>query len=161
MRKALSIGSALFSGALLLGCNSNSSSGNGGGNGSGNGGGSNNASVGSGTGSSCATTHRDITVSSGNASEPAIAWNGSVFGIAFQDLTSDSGNIAFALVDADGNVKSTNAITTDANTSTLPSVVVTSSGFLVLWQDSDGSGSIVKGRTVDANGSSARRRSSA
>jgi hypothetical protein len=135
-----------------MGCKSGDSSGSGGGGGSnGNGGGA--PSTGSSSGESCNITKGGFQLSSAKASQPAVAWNGKVFGVAYQDLSNDDGDIAFALVDSSGNKKASATIANDSATSSLPTIVATSGGgFLVLWQDDDGTGSKVMGRNVGSSG---------
>ncbi|HVY45611.1 MAG TPA: hypothetical protein VHB21_07010, partial [Minicystis sp.] len=130
MRHIVLVGLGIVS-AVALGCTTSSGTGAGGGN-SGSGGstasGNPTTTTGPGSGTQCAIVRGGVTLSAGTATDPSIAWNGKAFGVAYQDVSSDMGDILFTLVDKDGNATGSTVIEQDANASILPSVVAQPGG---------------------------------
>jgi hypothetical protein len=137
-----------FAVALTVACGDDSEPSGAGGNGSSGAG----ANTGVGTGPLCAVTS-DIAISAGQATVPAIVRNGGGFAVAYGDLSNDEGDIVFALVDGGGNKTAETIITNSREVSSLPSIAALRDGsFLVMWQDAQLVGSLVRARRVDAEG---------
>ncbi|XXX82188.1 hypothetical protein WMF30_25855 [Sorangium sp. So ce134] len=118
-------------------------------------GGSGAATGGGGTGShaaACTVTARGLEVSSGRGTTPAIAWTGAAFAIAWQERGADEGDIRLATIDAGGNTLRDEVIAGGPGVSSHPSVQRDGEGLLVLWQDQDGAGSVVRGRRATLEG---------
>lgn len=114
------------------------------------------ATGGGGSGSdaaACTIAARGLEVSSGRGTTPSIAWTGSGFAIAWQERGADEGDIHLAAVDADGNRMREEVIEAGPGVSSHPSVHRDrEDGLLVLWQDQDGTGSVVRGRRATLEG---------
>jgi hypothetical protein len=102
--------------------------------------------------SQCAVGARDVLVSAGAGSAPAVAFGGDHYLVAWISTVKDAGDIRIALLDAKGTKVTEQAIAEGAGESSYPSVIADADGFLVVWQDLSSPGSIVKGRRVDAQG---------
>jgi fibronectin type 3 domain-containing protein len=77
-----------------------------------------------------------LTNAAGDSVAPAIAWNGSEFGVAWQDARTTVTDIYFARVDLQGNkIGSDIQITNDAGSSLGPSLVWTGTEFGLAWDD--------------------------
>jgi hypothetical protein len=71
-----------------------------------------------------------------SSEEPSLAWSGSEFGVAWQDTKNDNYEIYFGRVSSAGAKVGTDLrVTSDANYSTLPSLVWTGSEYGVAWAD--------------------------
>jgi hypothetical protein len=104
--------------------------------------------------SACAVTAGDVEISAGEGGQPVVVWTGDGFAMAWTSFAKDAGDIHFALVDAKGAKKTQQVIHEAVGESKLPSIVrLSGGGYLVLWQDADGTGSIVRGRRVAEDGS--------
>ncbi|WCQ92084.1 hypothetical protein [Sorangium sp. Soce836] len=91
-------------------------------------------------------------MSSGRGTTPAIAATGSGYAVAWQDRGADEGDIHLAVIDADGNKLREEAIAAGPGVSSHPSVTRDGEGLLVVWQDQDGTGSVVRGRRATLEG---------
>ncbi|WP_437330533.1 hypothetical protein [Sorangium sp. So ce381] len=119
------------------------------------GGGGGHAAGGGGTGSqaaACTITAAGLKVSSGRGITPSIAWTGAGFAIAWQERAADEGDIHLAMVDGEGNKLREEVIDDGPGVSSHPSVHRDGQGLLVLWQDQDGAGSVVRGRRATLEG---------
>lgn len=119
------------------------------------GGGGGHAAGGGGTGSqaaACTITAAGLKVSSGRGITPSIAWTGAGFAIAWQERAADEGDIHLAMVDAEGNKLREEVIDDGPGVSSHPSVHRDGQGLLILWQDQDGAGSVVRGRRATLEG---------
>lgn len=153
--------------AILIGCGGPTGSEGGGGTSSGSGGegsgptseaSSSAATSGSGSGGStgrCAVLARDLAVSGGKGANPAIAWGGGHFGVAWTSLAQDKGDIVFALLDDKGNKLKETAVDVGPGAANFASVVRSPSGYVVLWQVSSGNGSSIRGRLLRDDGTPA------
>ncbi|WP_437563948.1 hypothetical protein [Sorangium sp. So ce542] len=118
-------------------------------------GGSGAATGGGGTGShaaACTITSRGLEVSSGRGTTPAIAGTGAGYAVAWQERGADEGDIHLAVIDADGNKLREEEIAAGPGVSSHPSVQRDGEGLLVVWQDQDGTGSVVRGRRATLEG---------
>ncbi|WP_437971826.1 hypothetical protein WMF04_22130 [Sorangium sp. So ce260] len=100
----------------------------------------------------CTIAARGLEVSSGRGTTPSIAWTGAGFAIAWQERGADEGDIHLAAVDAEGNRLREEVIDAGPGVSSHPSVHRDGGGLLVLWQDQDGTGSVVRGRRATLEG---------
>ncbi|WP_437594087.1 hypothetical protein [Sorangium sp. So ce1000] len=100
----------------------------------------------------CTIAAQGLKVSSGRGTTPSIAWTGTRFAIAWQERNADEGDIHLAIVDADGNMLREEVIEDGPGVSSHPSVQRDGQGLLVLWQDQDGAGSVVRGRRATLDG---------
>ncbi|WP_437282760.1 hypothetical protein WME90_19940 [Sorangium sp. So ce375] len=91
-------------------------------------------------------------MSSGRGTTPSIAWTGSGFAIAWQERNADEGDIHLAAVDADGNMLREEVLEDGPGVSSHPSVQRDGQRLLVVWQDLDGAGSVVRGRYATLEG---------
>ncbi|WP_437878734.1 hypothetical protein [Sorangium sp. So ce513] len=110
---------------------------------------------GGGTGShaaACTVEAQGLEVSSGDAVTPSIAWTGEGFAVAWRQRAADEGDIHLAVLDADGNRLREEVIEAGPDVSSHPSVQRDGQGLLVLWQDQDGTGSVVRGRRATLEG---------
>jgi len=77
-----------------------------------------------------------ITNATNVSGEPAIAWNGSVFGIAWEDRRDGDYDVYFTTVSADGAVMTPElALTADGRASRAPHITWTGTSFAVAWAD--------------------------
>jgi hypothetical protein len=100
----------------------------------------------------CAVGARDVLVSVGAGSAPAVAFGGDRYLVAWTSTVKDAGDIRVALLDAKGAKVTEQALAEGAGESSYPSVIADGNGFLVVWQDKGVSGAVVNGRRVDAQG---------
>ncbi|WP_437683225.1 hypothetical protein [Sorangium sp. So ce131] len=103
-------------------------------------------------GAACTVEARGLEVSRGGGTTPAITWTGAGFAVAWQERGADGGDIHLAALDADGNRVREEVIDGGPNVSSHPSVHRDGEGLLVLWQDRDGAGSLVRGRRATLAG---------
>lgn len=104
------------------------------------------------TGGDCSLVAQGLPVSEGLGAAPSLLWTGERYAVAWTDLTADDGDIRFAMVGADGAKQGEVEIAGGPAISSHASVLRSGSGFLVLWQETAGAGSVVRGRRVDQNG---------
>lgn len=120
-------------------------------------------SSGSGTGGSsaagggpaalCSVGVRDVLVSEGAGTSPAVAFAGDRYLVVWTSTTKDAGDIRLAVLDAKGAKVTEQAVAEGPGESAFPSVIPEQGGgFLVLWQDKAAAGTVVNGRRIDAQG---------
>ncbi|WP_437738052.1 hypothetical protein [Sorangium sp. So ce1335] len=100
----------------------------------------------------CTLADQGLEVSSGDAATPSIAWTGAGFAVAWQQRGADEGDVHLAVLDADGNRLRDAVIEGGPGISSHPSVQRDGQGLLILWQDKDGTGSVVRGRRATLEG---------
>ncbi|WP_437627578.1 hypothetical protein [Sorangium sp. So ce1151] len=100
----------------------------------------------------CTLAAQGLEVSSSDGATPSIAWTGAGFAVAWQERGADEGDIHLAVLDADGNKLRDEVIEGGPGVSSHPSVHRDGEGLLVLWQDQDGAGSVVRGRRATLAG---------
>lgn len=84
----------------------------------------------------CEPLERRISNAPGSSRSPSIAWNGTGFGVAWQDDRDGQWGIYFALLDAQGRQPSEDfRISDTAGVGVTPSVVWTGEGYGVAWED--------------------------
>jgi hypothetical protein len=84
----------------------------------------------------CEPLERRITSVLGSSRSPSIAWNGTGFGVTWQDDRDGQLGIYFALLDAQGRLSSEDFRISDvAGVGVTPSVVWTGEGYGVAWED--------------------------
>lgn len=103
----------------------------------------------------CSVVARDLAVSEGKATSPAIAWGGGHFGVAWTSLEKDEGDIVFALLDPKGHKVSETPVDNGPGPSSFASVVPLPGGYLVLWQVPSGNGSSIRARRLHGDGTPA------
>lgn len=108
---------------------------------------------GGGTTLQCSIGARDLLVSEGVGTSPAVAFAADHYLVAWTSTVKDAGDIRVALLDAKGTKVSEQALAEGPGQSGFPSVVPSAGGgFLVIWQDTVPPGSAIRGRRVDALG---------
>lgn len=130
----------------IAACSGSSGDTSGSGAGSGVGAGVGTGSGGGSSGSSCAVTGAPTTVSDTPGSTPSLAWNGSVFGLAWSSANGDE--VRAAVLGANGTKIHETSLATGANIQQ-PRIYAEKAGtFLVLWSQ----GTNVVARRIDATG---------
>ena len=116
--------------------------------------GSSNASTAAGgaLGAQCAVGVRDVLVSTGAGSGPAVAFGGDHYLVAWTSTVKDAGDIRIALLDAKGAKVTEQPLAEGPSVASFPSIVAEADGFLVVWQELAASGATVYGRRVDPMG---------
>ncbi len=88
------------------------------------------------SGVSCTPLERRITNALGSSRSPSLAWNGTGFGVAWQDDRDGQMGIYFALLDAQGRLPGDDFRISDvAGVGVTPSLVWTGDGYGVAWED--------------------------
>ncbi len=103
-------------------------------------------------GAQCAVGVRDVLVSNGAGSAPAVAFGGDHYLVAWTSTVKDAGDIRIALLDAKGTKVTEQPLAQGPGVASFPSVVAEADGFLVVWQELAAAGAVVNGRRVDAAG---------
>jgi hypothetical protein len=87
------------------------------------------------------------------ADEPSLAWTGSAYGLAWQDVRGGNLEVFMCLLDAAGARVSTDVrVTSAALDSSLPTLVWTASRFAVAWADERDGDSEILMRLLDSSG---------
>ena len=87
-------------------------------------------------GATCSPLERRITNALGRSRSPSIGWNGTGFGVAWQDDRDGQMGIYFALLDAQGRLPSEDFRISDAaGVGVTPSLAWTGDGYGVAWED--------------------------
>jgi hypothetical protein len=102
--------------------------------------------------SACSLVANGLQVSKGRGTTPSVVWTGQGYVVVWRDLDADEGDIHLAALDANGDKQREAVIEDGPGTSSHPSVHRDGDGLLVLWQDSYGAGSIVRGRRTTLSG---------
>jgi hypothetical protein len=98
------------------------------------------------------TVRRDVTLSDGQATAPAIAAAGSGFAVVWTDVADGPGDVHLTVVDGAANVVRSTAITA-GRTATSPAVAALEGGeILVAWEDVGGGGGVVRALRAAADG---------
>jgi hypothetical protein len=85
---------------------------------------------------SCSPIERRVSTALGNSSAPSLAWNGTGFGVAWQDDRDGQWGIYFALLDAQGRLPSEDFRVSDiAGAGVTPVLVWTGEGYGLAWED--------------------------
>jgi hypothetical protein len=107
---------------------------------------------GGGIGAQCAVGVRDVLVSVGAGSAPAVAFGGDHYLVAWTSTVKDAGDVRVALIDAKGMKITEQPLAEGPGVASFPSVIAEADGFLVVWQELAASGAVVYGRRVDPLG---------
>jgi len=79
---------------------------------------------------------RRVTMTSGQSTHPALAWNGTHYGAVYADDTPGNLELHFQLLAQDGTpMGAARRLTTAANASDWPDIVWTGTKFVVVWED--------------------------
>lgn len=156
-QRALALSTApLF--ALALGCSGAEGDGDGAGGGADTGptggpvAGVGSSGTGSGQSMACAVAAEGLAVSNGLGTTPSLLWDGKDYVIAYTSRGKDEGDIIVARLDKTGARISESVIEDGPAVSTLPVLVKNGAGFFTVWQNQAGTGSVVRGRYLDASG---------
>lgn len=111
------------------------------------------STTGGGPAALCSIGVRDVIVSEGAGSSPAVAYAGNHYLVVWTSTVKDAGDIRAALLDDKGAKVTEQVVTEGLNESAFPTVIPDAgSGYLVVWQDKAVGGAMVKARHLDAQG---------
>ncbi|AKT40396.1 hypothetical protein [Chondromyces crocatus] len=108
---------------------------------------------GGGTSDVCAIAKHGAPISTAKGTAPSIVAMADGYAVAWADTSSADGDILLALVGADGSVHKRVPIATGPEVSSHVSIAHVGEDLLVVWQDDEGTGSVVRAQRLEPDGS--------